>query len=243
MRFRVASTALLFFSLILTSCTPKPAPSLNLQYTPGPPTDKGKSISVSVINPYVIGTPANDNADKEPGPADTIPHVYTSDYTLRLQKAMLSDFENIFRVKGFTINQSFESVDQIPQEEIQKTDLLIAPTFDGGPLVTNNQTIYRYPTGTILVANIGTIQIIGTLTVEFIDPKSMKKIMTKTVYTDSFGSSFAAEYQNEGEAQEKCMELLNEAYPVLMRRAEKEINVDNLLKALKDIRLLNENRR
>jgi hypothetical protein len=243
MQLQAISVLMLLLISAVSACTaPKPAPSLNFHYTPNTQVDKGNRMTVAMINPDVTGTPANDNSDKEPGPADTIPYAYTNDYALRLKKSMLYDFENILKAKGFLINQSFDSTTQVSAEEKQKIDLFIAPTFDGGPLVTNNQTIYHYPTGTVLITNTGTIRLIGTVTVEFIEPQSMEKIMIKTFNIDSLGLSNSAEYQDQADALEKCMELLNEVYPVLMAKVEKEISKDTLQKLLNNIKNRNNSR-
>lgn len=244
MQFKVITVTMLLCLSIASACTtPKPPPSLNLQYTPATQGPKNNNFTVAIINPVVTVTPPNDNSDKEPGPADTIPYIYTSDYAPRLQKAILFDLEKILKAKGLIVNQSFDSIDQVMPEDKRKIVLLVALTFDGSPQVTNVQNIYRYPTGTTHITNTGTIQLTGTVSVEFIEPRSMNKIMTKTFDINSLSLHDSVEYEDQADAQEKCIELLNEVYPVLMRKVEKEINVGILVKELNNIKNLNDNSR
>jgi hypothetical protein len=230
--------------LSLSACsTPQPAPSLNLSYTPAVRSTRGNSITVALVKPLFTGTQqVNDNSDKEPGPPDAIAQIYNNNYSQRLQNALLASIENILSARGFIINLSFGTFDQIPLTDKQKIDLIVLTTFDLGPLVTNNQTIYQYPTGTRLVTNVGTVELIGTLTVEFVDPLSKTKVMTKTVDVTSLSSNAPVEYNDQTEAGDKFIELLNRIYPRLMARVEKEINTNDLQEALKNFKRLKEKR-
>ena len=239
MNFRFIALSLLLF---LSAClAPKPAPSLNLQYTPAAQPMREQNITVALVKTRILGSPMNDNSDKEPGPADTIPYTYDNDYAPRLQQAMAIDIEKILRAKGFTVKQSFDSLDQVPFEDKRKVDLIVVSTFDMGPQVTNTQKIYHYPSGTNPVINTGTVELVGTVSVVFLEPLTMEKVMTKTVDVTSLNSNRPVEYQKQTEASYGFIELLNRVYPRLMAQVEKSINAYDLQTALKKMKPLGGN--
>jgi hypothetical protein len=213
---------LLFF--FLSACMPpKPAPTLNLQYAPAPVTAGAKNMTAVLVKPVFTGVLSGlENQDEEPGPADSISLKYSRDYSSRIQQSLLADSTTIFTMHGFAVHPSVDSVDQIMLLERKELDFIVILSHTIQPQVENSQTIYHYPSGT-RVANVGTVQFTGVITLEFKEPISGEIVLTKKIDVASLRSNSLQEYEDQTEAETKCLELLNSIYPDLMNQVEKNV--------------------
>jgi len=238
MDMRLPLGILLTLFLLPACAGPQPAPSWNLSYTP--PAHHAvfrDTISILLIKPVFTGLQqVSDNENEQPGPADTIAQAYNTDFCLRLQEAIQTDMEKIFKIKGITAIHVADSVEQLMPGDKQKADIVVATSFSFGPQINNSQTIYRYFGGESIVANTGTLQFAGTVTVEFFDPRSSNKIFTRTVDAASLSANTTVEYENQSEAEKKFKDQLSRIYPGLMEKIEKSITADDLQVVLKKIR-------
>jgi hypothetical protein len=235
---RLAVVSLVF---VLYACAaPISTPSLNLLYTP---TTRalGNNISIMLATPSYTGSPQQgDDANKEIGPDDTIPVIYVRDYLMRLQNSMQTDLEKIFIAKGFILARPSDSLGDIPSSDKQKNDLDVITTFDFGPQVTNYQKVLHYPTGNVVVMNEGTLALTGTLTMTYAEPLTKRAVIVKKFDMTSLSADIPIEYQDQTDAENKFTERINIYYPRLMAKIEKSINAEEILMALKNIRMLKE---
>ncbi len=239
MDMRLSLGILLTLFLFLSACAgPQPAPSWNLSYTP--PAHHAvfrNTISILLIKPVFTGLQqVSDNDNEQPGPADTIAQAYNTDFCLRLQEAIQTDMGKIFKTKGITAIHVADSVEQLTPGDKQKADIVVATNFSFGPQINNSQTTYRYFGGESIVANTGTLQFVGTVTVEFFDPRSNNKVFARTVDAASLSANTTVEYENQSEAEKKFKDQLSRIYPGLMDKIEKSITAEDLQAVLKKIR-------
>lgn len=221
--------------LAVPACVaPQTAPSLDLKYAPvGRTVAPRNNIAIVLLKPRYAARPlVSNDLEKEISPADTVPEIYNTKQSPRLEASLQTDMGNLFNAKGFLVSKTSGSFDALPATDKQKIDLVATTVFDFGPLVTNNQNAYRYPTGDTRYTNTGSIQITGTLTIEFKEPGSHQTIMTKKIDVTALSSNLAGEYEDQAEAESKFIELLNKVYPRLMAKIDKSINADELQAAL-----------
>jgi hypothetical protein len=244
MWFRLVAAALL---LVLPACVaPQPAPTLDLRYAPNVPALAKNNITIAVLEPSYRATQQPNAAveetemETEIGPADTIPYKYNTDYVPRLQNSLQADLEKLFIAKGFIVSKASGSFVDKSTSDGQKADLVVAASFDLGPLVTNNQKIIRYPTGTVRVVNEGVVELKGSLTIELVEPASKQKLVTKKIDVASLNANTPMEYEDQKEAEEKFLVLLNKVYSRMMAKLEKSIKADELQAAINTTRRLKE---
>jgi len=233
------SIVIVLFLLFSACAGPQPAPSWDLSYTPtARPAIFHDTRLILLLKPVFMGLQqVSDNEDEEPGPADTIAQAYNTGYCLRLQEALQTDLEKIFKIRGMaTAVLQSDSIEQIRDLDKRKADLVVATSFSFGPQVNNTQKISRFFGGEKIVTNTGTIQFIGTVTIEFLDPRSNGKVLTKMVNIASLGANTAVDYENQIEAENRFKDLLHRIYPQIMGKIEKKITAEELQTALKKVR-------
>jgi hypothetical protein len=231
--------------LVISACmTPQPAPSLDLKYVPSAQAALPNSMILALTQPRSISAPPLSNdLEKETSPVDTVPEIYAAKQIPRLQVSLEADLEKLFIAKGFLVSKSTSSVEGLVATDKQKISLMVVPLFDLAPLVNNDQTVFHYPGGVTRVRNIGTVQLTGSVTLEFLDPISKQKLLTKRIDVASFSANAPAEYEDQAEAETKFMLLLNKVYPRLMKKIEESIRPDELRTAITQSRRLQENPR
>lgn len=215
---------LLFF--FLSACMPpKPAPTLNLQYAPAPVTAGAKNMTAVLVKPVFTGVLSGfENQDEEPGPADSISLKYSRDYSPRIQQSLLADITTIFTMHGFAVHPSVDSVDQIMPLERKELDFIVMLSHTIQPQVENSQSRYHYLfIGKTIISNIGTVKFTGVLTLDFKESISGEIVLTKKIDIASLRSNSLQEYEDQTEAETKCLELLNSIYPDLMNQVEKNV--------------------
>ncbi|HUL01059.1 MAG TPA: hypothetical protein VLX29_09405 [Nitrospirota bacterium] len=234
MRFRVIVGSLV---LVLYACAaPKPAPTLNLYYSPTVRA-QGNNITILLTRPSYTGSQQlSVSTNKEIGPDDTIPAIYTNDYSVRLQNAIQTDLEKILIAKGFMLARSSDPWSDSTSSDMSKIDFTIFTIIDFGPQVSNYQRVLHFPTGSVVVMNEGTVAFTGSLIIKFVDPLTKKTIIAKTVTMASLDADNPIEYEDLTDAENKATELINKFYPRLLTKIEKSISTDELLAALTDIK-------
>jgi len=227
--------------IVFYACaTPKAAPSLSLQYT-STSRSQGNNIALMMTTPSYTGSPqVRYDANKEIGPDDTIPYIYASDYSGRLQNFIQQDLEKIFIAKGYTLARRSDVPPENPSPDRQKIDLLVITTFDFGPDIINSQRVLRYPTGSTLIMNEGTLALTGGITITFADPLTKKAIIVKKVDMASINADIPIEYEDQTDAEYKFTELINKIYPRLLGKIEKSINTEEILAGLNNFKILRE---
>jgi hypothetical protein len=227
MQLRLVVLAMLF---IVPACmAPLPTPTLELKYAPTSLTTPSNNITLTLIKPRYAAIPlVSNDLEKEVSPIDTVHEIYSIKQSPRLQGALDADLRNIFIAKGFLVSKASDSFYDLSPTDRQKIDLIVVPVFDLRPLVENNQNVYHYPTGTTRVINTGTVQLIGSLTIEFIEPTSQQKLLTKKVDVMSLSANAPVEYEDQAEAETKFLLLLNKVYPRLMKKIDESIQANEL---------------
>lgn len=231
MRLQLITAVLVF---ILPACmAPVPAPTLDLKYAPTGQAAPASNITLTLLKPHYMNVPpATNDLEKEVSPVDTIPALYAAKQAPLLQEAIEADLGKIFIAKGFLVSKASGSSDNLAQTEKQKTGLVAVPIFDLRPLVDNNQTVYHYPGGSMKVVNTGTVQLAGSLFIEFIEPITQRKLLTKKVEVTSLSANVPMEYEAEAEAETNFLLLLNKVYPRLLKKLEESIHPDELRAAI-----------
>lgn len=239
MQLRLVVLAMMF---IVPACmSPLPTPTLELKYTPASLTAPSNHITLTLIKSRYAAMPlVSNDLEKEVSPIDTVHEIYSTKQSPRVQGALDADLGNIFMVKGFLVTKASGSFDDLSPTDRQKIDLVVVPIFDLRPLVDNNQTVYHYPAGSTKVVNTGTVQLAGSLLIEFIEPMTHQKLLTKKVEVTSLSANVPMEYEDQAEAETKFMLLLNKVYPRLMKEIEESIQADELRAAVTQSRRLKE---
>jgi len=204
---------------------------LNLQYVPAGQASVPASLRVALVMPQYTGSqPGEMDIEKEPGPDDSIPRIYRDEYLPNIQASLLLNLKKILISKGFTVGKSYSSLEKITDQEKQSTDIIVITTFDFAPQVNNNQTITSFPTtGYRSAGNQGTLQFVGFLKMQFLDSRSGKVLVSKTIDVGSLSSE--VEYEEKEEAEYQCLLMLNGLYPELMKRIDKSIDAKELITA------------
>jgi hypothetical protein len=239
---RILLEILRVFLVSSISPTPlEPESSLNLQYAPTPITAGAKNMTAVLVKPVFSNVlPGLDNQDEEPGPVDSIALKYSRDYSPHIHQSMLADITTIFTMHGFAVLPSVDVIDQIMPLERKRIDFIVILSHTIQPQVENCQTIYHSLNKTS-VANVGTVKFKGNMTLEFKEPISGEIVLAKKIDVASLRANSLEQYENQSEAEDKCLELLNNIYPDLMNQIEKTVrkidaaNLQGLLKKSRNI--------
>jgi|GEM_PF-2834199 len=256
MRIRVFGSSVAALCLLMSAgCASVPVTQLSLNYVAPAQGAQTKSVKVALVKPQFAGTQAkapmpavggifgnimNAQMEKYATPEFAIGEKYNKDYAQRVQNSMLSDLEKVLKVRGLNLSQAYDSFDEIPYSDKQKVDMIVVPSFDFGPQVTNKRTSTYIPYYGTKYNDEGTVQLVGKLKVEFIEPMSKEKIIIKTIDVTSLSATYSAQYASKDEALNVFTDMLNSLYPLLMAKVEKITDADEIQLSLKDIKRLKE---
>jgi hypothetical protein len=255
MQFKVFGSLVAALSLFMVAgCATQPVAQLSLNYMAPAHGAEAKSIKVALVKPQFAGTQSkaptqmggifgsimSAQLDKYATPEFTVSEKYNKDYAQRMQNSMLSDIEKILKAKGLNLSQSYDSFDEIPYGDKQKVEIIVVPSFDFGPQVSNKRSTVFIPFVGTRENDEGTVQFVGKLKVEFIEPMSKEKIIIKNIDVTSLGANYSAHYDSKDGAVNVLTDMLNSLYPLLMAKVEKITDVDEIQLSLKDIKRLKE---